>query len=91
MKRKQCTYSLWIAVVVVALAILTACGSSKPLKKAPDKTKPAANDSSDKKIDTGPSEFFDGAGIHVKYPDAGMQKLNASGMICAVHMLSGRN
>jgi hypothetical protein len=59
---------------------------SKSLENSPGNAKPAATDSSSKKIDTGPSEFFDGASINVKYPDAGMQKLYMSGRVCVVEI-----
>lgn len=82
MKRRLLPCFLWIAVAAGALASLNSCHTPKPLNKAPEKPKPAASDSSSKKIDTGPSEFFDGTGIRVKYPDAGMQKGDMSRMVC---------
>lgn len=44
--------------MVIMLMALAGCHSTKPTGKAPGKNKPAAKDSATKKIDDGPSEFF---------------------------------
>lgn len=58
MRQKKALLFLWAGVLVIMLMTFAGCHSTKPTGKAPGKNKPAAKDSATKKIDDGPSEFF---------------------------------
>lgn len=59
MQQKHYSRIVSISILLIAVLSLTNCHSSKPMGKDPGKNKPAVKDSSStKKIDDGPSEFF---------------------------------
>jgi hypothetical protein len=65
MKRKRSLAPLWTGVIAIA-CVVGACHSTKPAQKS-DQQQPAKQDTA-KKIDMGPSEFFDGS-IRYKMPE----------------------
>ncbi len=58
MRQKQTIYFLWTGVLTIVLLIFIACSPSKPTGKNPSGQKTSGKDSAVKKIDDGPSEFF---------------------------------
>ena len=58
MRQKQTIYFSWTGILVIVLAIFIACSPSKSTGKNPGKSKSTGKDSAVKKIDDGPSEFF---------------------------------
>jgi hypothetical protein len=66
MKRKVSMAPLWACIIAIACVVAGACHTTKPAQKS-DQQKPAKQDTT-KKIDTGPSEFFDG---YIRYRTPG--------------------
>jgi hypothetical protein len=58
MRQKKALFLLWTGILMIVLATFTSCHSPKPTERSSGKSKAVTKDSAAKKIDDGPSEFF---------------------------------